>query len=145
MKLSSLLTQRQALLEKARLANLAFAYERLENFARRIACAKLSGKVRLQTAPLIVESYLPTLAAIECNQSVIDEHFNDDDLLDLADVLTYISDESQLDLVFRLQEIESRFLTPLRAELTKAGVTIDRVPPTSDRQNSVDCARNDEI
>ena len=48
MKLSNILAQRQALLQQARLANLAFAYERLSVFTDRIAYARLSGQVRLQ-------------------------------------------------------------------------------------------------
>lgn len=144
MKLSSLLIQRRALLKKARLANLAFAYERLDNFARRVARAHLLGKVRLQSASLEAQRYLPTLTALECNQSLIEEHFNDEDLLDFADVLTYVSNENQLDLVFRLEELDVRFLMPLREELAKAGVRIDRARLTGAHENSVDCSQTDE-
>ena len=48
MKLSFLLAQRQALLQQARLAHLAHAYDRLDDFARRVARARLHGQVRLQ-------------------------------------------------------------------------------------------------
>lgn len=144
MKLSSLLIQRQALLKKARLANLAFAYERLDNFARRIARAHLFGKVRLQNASLEAQRYLPTLTALDCNQSVIEEHFSDEDLFDFADVLTYVANESQLDLIFRLEELDGRFLMPLREELAKAGVRIDRGRRIRSWENSVDCSQTDE-
>ena len=50
-KLSTLLTQRQALLRQARLANLAFAYTTLMEFAHRIARAQLSGRVTLKHSP----------------------------------------------------------------------------------------------
>mgnify|MGYP003350411490 CR=1 FL=1 len=41
MKLSFLLAQRQALLQQARLAHLAHAYDRLDDFTRRVARARL--------------------------------------------------------------------------------------------------------
>lgn len=144
MKLSSLLTQRPALLQQARLANLAFAYDRLSDFARRVARAHLAGNVRLQTAAPEAQRYYPTLTALEGNQSVIEEHFSDEDLLDFADVLTYVSNENQLDLVFRLDELEIRFLIPLREELAKAGVALDLVRPAGPQENSVDCSQTDE-
>lgn len=144
MKLSSLLAKRQALLQQTRLANLAFAYERLSDFAQRIARAHLIGKVRLQTASLDAQRYWPTLTALGGKQSVIEEHFNEEDLLYFADVLTYVSNENQLDLVFRLEELEVRFLVPLRQELAKAGVTLNHEPIARNNENSVDCPQADE-
>ena len=144
MKLSSLLTQRRALLQQARLANLAFAYDRLGDFARRIASAGLTGKVRLQTASPEVQRYWPTLTALERSQSVIEEHFNDEDLLDLADVLAYVLAENDLDLTFHLEELEGRFLAPLRYELNHAGVKIDHERPAKEHENSLDCSHTDE-
>lgn len=144
MKLSSLLTQRRALLQQARLANLAFAYDRLDDFARRIARAGLAGKVRLQSAAPEAQRYWPTLAALERNQSLIEEHFNDEDLADLADVLAYVLAQNDLDLTFDLEEIEGRFLAPLRFELTQAGVALDREPPAREHENSLDHSCSDE-
>src|SRR5690242_4343094 len=48
MKLSVLLAQRQALLQRTRLANLAFAHCRLSDFASRIGRAQLHGPVALK-------------------------------------------------------------------------------------------------
>ncbi|MFT3866905.1 MAG: hypothetical protein QM715_00270 [Nibricoccus sp.] len=144
MKLSSLLAQRQALLKKARLANLAFAFERLSDFTQRIARAQLTGKVRLQTASLDAQRYWPALTALEGNQSVIEEHFNEEDLLYFADVLTYVSSENQLDLVFRLEELEARFLAPLRKDLAEAGIMIDLEQSNGHHENSVDCSQTEE-
>lgn len=144
MKLSFLLVQRQTLLEQARQANLAFAYDRLSDFAQRITRAGLTGKVRLQAASPEVQRYYPTFTALHGSQSVIEEHFNDEDIQDLADVFTYLSTDSHLDLVFHLDELEVRFLGPLRYELARAGVIIDRELPANKHQNSIDCSYPDE-
>jgi hypothetical protein len=125
MKLSRLLARRQTLLRQARLANLAFAHEALTGVARRIARARLRGEVRLQQAGADAERYWATLTALEGNQSVLDEHFLEDDVADLADLIAFATDESERDFTFRLEELASRFLAPLRAELVQAGVVID--------------------
>lgn len=147
MKLSSLLAQRQALLRQTRLANLAFAYDRLGDFARRIACARLRGEVRLQQAAPGADRYWASLTALEGNQSVIEEHFTDDDLMDLGDVIAYATGDNEIDLAFRIEELADRFLAPLRGQLEQAGVAIDReVTPVdeSDHEGSTDCSRADE-
>lgn len=126
MKLSSLLTRRQALLESARLANLAFAYERLSEFVRRIEGAKLSGAVQLRPADPDAQRYSPVLVALEGSQSVIEEFFDDQDLFDLADILAFALVENTGSLTFRLEEVSTRFLLPLRDQLCQAGVIIDR-------------------
>ena len=48
MNVSRLLSQRNALLRQARLANLAYAYHRLSEFGARIERAHLEGEVTLQ-------------------------------------------------------------------------------------------------
>lgn len=147
MKLSSLLAQRRALLQQARLANLAFAFERLSEFNRRIIRARLGGDVRLQQAAPGADRYWASLTALQGSQSVIEEHFTDDDLMDLADVLAYATGENDLDLTFRVEELGDRFLAPLRGRLEQAGIAIDRSEfpvenPT--REGSNDCSRADE-
>jgi hypothetical protein len=130
MKLSNLLAQRQALLQQARLANLAFAYERLSVFTSRIAYARLSGQVRLQLPAGEGERPLPTLTALQGSQSVLEEHFTDEDLIILSDVISYTTGENEIDITFKLEELEDRLLTPLRERLEQAGVFFDQEHPT---------------
>ena len=125
MKLSLLLHQREALLQQTRLANLAYAYRRLEDFAARIARARLRGKVCLQAADLSVERYWPVLIALEGNQSVIEEHFSDENILELADLLVFILGENDADTLFQLEELDARFIEPLRTQLVQAGVILE--------------------
>ncbi len=124
-KLSTLLTQRQALLRHARLANLAFAYSTLCKFDARIARARLTGSVALKHAAPNAERYWATLTALSGNQSVIEEHFGDDDLMDLADVLAFVTGNDALDVTFRLEDLAETFLAPLRTQLEREGVVID--------------------
>lgn len=125
MKLSTLLSQRHTLLRQARLASLGFAYAKLTDFAGRIARARLNGEVTLRQAAPDAERYCASLTPLEGHQSVIEEHFTDEDIMDLADVVTFLSGEPGVDLNFRLEETAEKFLTPLRAELERQGVIID--------------------
>lgn len=130
MKLSLLLAQREALLLQARLANLAFAYAKLSETAVRISRAGLRGSVTLrQPTPKAEASWVPLLA-LEGNQSVIEEHFTDEDLTDLADAVAFIRGESPLDVTFRIEELAERFVAPLRHLLEQAGVTFDHTAPS---------------
>lgn len=124
-KLSTLLMQRDALLHQVRLANLAFAYTTLEKFTRRIARARLHGEVTLARAAPESGHHWPTLTALEGNQSVIEEHFSEEDLMDLADVLAFVTGDDTLDMTFHLEEVAEVFLAPLRADLAREGVAID--------------------
>jgi hypothetical protein len=124
-KLSTLLAQRQVVLRQARLANLAFAYRTLSQFERRITRANLGGTVMLKPAAPHAERYWPSLVALEGNQSVIEEHFSDDDVMELADVIGFISGDETAETTFRLEEIMETFLVPLRVELEREGVQID--------------------
>jgi len=146
MKLSALITQRQSLLEQARLANLAFAYERLSEFASRIARARLSGAVQLQALEPETGHYLASLTALQGSQSVIEEHFTDEDLMDLADVLSYATDEEEMDFTFSLEDLAEVFLTPLKTQLVQAGVELDAVETPgeeSGHENSTGCSREE--
>jgi|SRR5882724_6335702 len=132
MKLSNILAQRQTLLQQARLANLAFAYERLSVFTDRIAYARLSGQVRLQHVATDSERAIPTLTALQGSQSVIEEHFTDEDIVVLCDVIAYTTGDSEIDIVFRLEELVDRLLTPLRERLEQAGILFDDEESTLD-------------
>ena len=125
MKLSILLAQRPALLGEARLANLAFAYAKLSEIAVRISRARIRGTIRLRQATPDAEATWIPLTALEGNQSVIEEHFADDDLMIFADAIAYITGETQLDVTFRIEEFAEKFIVPLRHQLEQAGVTFD--------------------
>lgn len=147
MKLSFLLAQRPTLLRQARLANLAFAHERLTGFARRIACAQLRGEVRLQPPAQGSERFWAALIALEGAQSVIEEHFTDEDIMDLTDVIAYASGENERELTFRIEELADQFLRPLRAQLEDAGVQLDLPLSASEEPGSPgreDCSHADE-
>lgn len=127
MNISSLLARRKALQQQARLSNFAHAYARLADFNARIVRARLRGEVHLEQAEPDEERYLATLTALEGNQSVIEEHFTDRDLLDFVDAVAFATGETRIDLCFELREIEDRFLRPLRARLESEGVVIDQL------------------
>lgn len=129
MKLSTLLSQRPALLRQARLANLACAYQTLAKFAARIARAQLRGAVLLKSAAPDQERYCATLTALECSQSVLDEHFTDEDLMEFADVVAFLRGNPAADDAFRLEDVAEKLIAPLRAELKRAGVAIDEPAP----------------
>jgi hypothetical protein len=131
MKLSTLISVRTALLRRAHLANLALAYETLRGFARRIERARLTGRVVLQPAAPEAGRFCATLTAIEGSQSVLEEHFSDEDLMELGDVLGFTLGErsgAPREIAFRLENFAESFLAPLRAELVEAGVAIDAHP-----------------
>jgi hypothetical protein len=126
MKFHELLHQRDALLRQARLANLAFAHQRLGDFAARIARARLHGEVVLSPADPASDRLWPVLLRQSGHQSVIDEHFTDEDIAELADLLAFVREGDRTELAFLLEELGPRFLPGLRRELEHAGVALDR-------------------
>jgi hypothetical protein len=128
MKLAYLLHQRQVLLRQARLANLAFAYWHLGRLVTRIANARLHGLVSLQFADPAAGRLWPVLTALEGSQAVIEEHFTDDDILGLADLLAFLTGEEGADKTFRLEDNMAEFLVPLARKLAQAGVELESVP-----------------
>lgn len=130
--LTSLLRHRAALLGQARLANLAYAYETLRRFEQRITRGRLRGSVTLRHAAPEEERYWAALTANAGAQSVLDEHFSDEDVMELADVLSFLTCTHALELSFPLEELAERFLTPLREELERKGVAIDPVDARRD-------------
>ncbi len=125
-KLSTLLLQRRAVLRKARQANLAFAYVTLQAFLSRVARADLSGRVTLKHAAPHADRYWASLTALDMNQSLIEEHFTDEDVMELADVLAFVTGNDTLEVTFELDELTELFLLPLRVELEREGVTVDQ-------------------
>jgi hypothetical protein len=124
-KLSILLAERERLLRQARLANLAFTYQSLSSFAERIARAQLRGAVMLKPVAPHEERYCATLTALEGSQSIIEEHFTDEDLVELTDAIGFTTGHNGVEITFRLEELAEVFLAPLRAELERKGVAID--------------------
>ncbi|HEX2861206.1 MAG TPA: hypothetical protein VHN79_06185 [Lacunisphaera sp.] len=125
MNLHHLLRQRDALLRQARLANVAFAYQRLAEFAGRIARAQLCGAVALHPGDPSGERPWPGISALEGSQAVIEEHFLDEELVELADILAFLGEEvSEEGLTLRLEELAGRFLPQLRRELLAGGIEL---------------------
>lgn len=125
MNFRQLLLQRTALIRAARLANVAFAYDRLREFARRIECAGLGGVVTLHPVDPDADRFMPVLVAHAGSQAVIDEHFVDEDVIELADVLQFLNEEdADVELTFALGEIGTKFLPWARGELERAGVAV---------------------
>ena len=129
MKLSQLLQPREALLRQSRLSNLAFAYWHLGNLVTRIVNAKLRGQVRLQPADPAAERYWPVLTALEGSQSVIEEHFTDENVLELADLIYFLTGDDGADMTFRLEDMAANFLTPLQHQLQQGGVEFEQDAP----------------
>lgn len=125
MNFSELLQQREALLRRARVANLAFAFARLSDYADRIARAGLRGPATLHESDPEADRLWPALVTHHGNQSVIDEHFLDEDVDELDEILLFLESEGfEVDFTFDLEEMPHRYLPALRRELEKAGVVL---------------------
>jgi len=130
MNFHQLILNRTALLRQARLANLAFAWQRLDAFATRIARARLHGQVTLRLADPEADRPWPVLLAHEGNQSVIEEYFLDEEVVELADILVFLSENNQVaEFTFQLEELASRFLPGLQHELESAGIRVGQTLP----------------
>jgi hypothetical protein len=136
MEMHHLLRQRSALLRRTRLANVAYAYAELGVFAGRIDRGNLRGAVTLHPADPAAGRAWPGLVAEEGSQAVLDEHFLEEELLDLADLLAFATGtEPGRPLAFRLEGFERRFRYPLRRELEGAGVELPGGKPNAADRN----------
>jgi predicted unusual protein kinase regulating ubiquinone biosynthesis (AarF/ABC1/UbiB family) len=129
MKLSQLVSLRPSLLRQARLANLAYAHETLRAFAARIARAGLRGTVCLKPVDPDAERFCALLATEAFAASRIEEHFTDEDLQLLADVLAFVTGTAPDEFTFEIDRVADEFLPAIRAELEHAGVAFDEVAP----------------
>ncbi len=129
MKLSILLNRRAALQRQVRLADLAYAYQKLSEFSARITRAQLRGKINLKQAAPDDGRCWASLTALAGNQSVIEEHFTDEDVMDLADLVAFVANETNLDVTFRIERLPEIFLAPLRHQLEQGGVFDDPDSP----------------
>ncbi len=131
MNFHQLILNRTDLLRQARLANLAFAWQRLDAFATRIARARLHGQVMLRLPDPAADRPWPVLLALAGNQSVIEEYFLDDDIAELADILVFLSDNNQVaEFTFPLEELASHYLPGLQHELEQAGIPAEQTSPS---------------
>lgn len=131
MNYHQLLQQRLDHLGRARLANVAFAFDRLADFAGRLARTGVTGPLTLHPVDPEAERYCPALVAHASSQAVIDEHFVDEDVADFSDVLDFLEDEGlEVEWTFRHDDLVTRWLPRLRVELECAGVIPPAVPPT---------------
>ena len=131
MNFHHLLHQRDALLRQAHLANTAYACQRLGEFAARIARARLRGAVVLHAGDPEGEQPWPGLRAMEGSQAVLEEHFLDEELVELTDILVFLGEDIRTDgLTLRLEELAERFLPQLRRELETAGIEVPGMPQT---------------
>ena len=125
MKFSDLLKSRHVLLRQAHLANLAFSYATLRQLGERVDNANLQGRVRLRPADED-EATPATLIALDGSQSVIEEHFSDEDIQRLADGIAFALETSFNEIELRLEDIPDKFAAALRNELDEAGIVMDR-------------------
>ena len=131
MNFHQLILNRTALLRQARLANLAFAWQRLDAFATRIHRARLHGQVTLRLPDPEADRPWPVLLALEGNQSVIEEYFLDDEIAELADILVFLSDNNQVaEFTFPLEELGGHYLPGLQHELGEAGIHVGQTSPS---------------
>ena len=124
MKFDDLLNYRDELVRHARLANVAYAYQWLTDFSARIAQSGLRGQVMLRSADAEGNPVRPLLFAEDFSQSVVQEHFLEAEIAELAQVLAFVHQGSLIiELKFRLEEVGSRFLPALRRELEESDVS----------------------
>lgn len=128
MRFNELLEAREALQRQARMANLAFAYETLREFAQRIARAQLKGEVNLKSADPDADRYWATLTALHGKQSLIEEHFTEEDLTDFADAISYATGHEDFEATFSIEDFPQAFLAPLRSALEQSGIVMDEEP-----------------
>ena len=87
--------------------------------------AGLRGLVRLNPGDPAGERPWPELVALDGSQAALQEHFLDEDILELRDILVFFGGEIAADgLTFPLQELGDRHLPALRRELEQAGIAV---------------------
>jgi hypothetical protein len=121
MKFEELLHRRTELLRQARLANIAYAYQWLGDFAERIARAGLRGTVTLHGPDPEENRRAATLRADNFSQAVLEEHFLDEEIAELHAVLAFVHEAGLIvELKFKLEEVAGRYLPALREVLETA-------------------------
>ncbi len=114
------------------MANLAFAYDRIADFDRRLARAQIRGVLTLRLADQAGDQPWPVLLAVDGNPSVIEEHFTEEAIAELADIFAYFhEDQGMVEFTFRPADLETRFLAGLRRDLEAGGISLDTPHPAS--------------
>lgn len=145
MTIHHLLHQRAALLQQVRLANVAYAFTRLGVFARRAARGGLRGAVGVRPADLAADRPWAELTALEGAPAVLEEHFLEPELAELAEVLAFVREGAGGgDFTFRWEELEQRHRPALRRELARAGIAVAEAPPAPGAPARDDRARREE-
>lgn len=102
-------------LEVIRIAKLAFAYQQLGKFAERIAKAGLRGKVVLRGENPGGDQPRSVLIAHGFSQSVIEEHFLQEEITVLHAVLAYVNQADPIyEMRFRLEDIGAVYFPAFR-------------------------------
>ena len=115
MKFDDLLNHHKELLQAARIAHLAYAYHQVGTFAGRIASTGLRGEVVLLGPDPKEKRPLAILHAVGFNQSVIEEHFLQDEIIELHAVLAYVHEaKAIIEMRFRLEDFGAVYLPALR-------------------------------
>lgn len=141
MKFEELLQNRDTLLHQARLANVAYAYQWLGDFTTRVARAGLRGEVTLRAPDPSEGLRAPRLIAEDFSQSVIEEHFLEEEIAELAAVLAFSYHAALIvELKFRLEDLGNRVLPMLRAELEAAGIGPPGEPVLPIEDSNLDAA-----
>ena len=132
MKFDDLLNYRDELVRHARLANVAYAYQWLTDFSARIAQSGLRGEVMLRSADAEGHPRRPVLVALDFSQAVVEEHFLDAEIAELAGVLAFAHNGSLvIELKFRLEEIEG---SALRRDLEVSEIFPEETAPSADAE-----------
>ena len=112
MKFNELLHRRDELLRQARLANVAYAYQWLGDFAERIERAGLRGTVTLRGPEADEGRTEAVLVANDFSPAVLQEHFLEEEIAELHAVLAFVHGAGVIvELKFQLDEIAGRYLS----------------------------------
>jgi len=123
MKFNELLRRRDDLLRQARLANVAYAYQCLGDFAERVERADLRGSVTLRGPDAESGRKVAELTADDFSQAVLQEHFLEEEIAELHAVLSFVHGGGVIvELKFQLDEVAARYLPSLRQVLESADV-----------------------
>jgi hypothetical protein len=120
MNFDFLLAHREELRRAARLANLAYAYQYIGNFAWKNAWTGVKGEVILQKKD---GDEFAKLIGQDVSQSVIDEHFLPEEINELHEVLSSVHDSGAIiEMKFRLEGLGDVYRPALRRVLEIADV-----------------------
>src|SRR3954470_13942517 len=137
MNFDFLIHHRDELRRAARLANLAYAYQWIGNFAWKVAWLGLTGEVILRGPSEEAERPHAMLVAQDFSQSVAEEHFLPEEIDELHAVLSSVHDSGMiLEMKFRLEGLGDVYRPALRRVLEMAEVLPKHQTETVDKPNS---------